>query len=127
MKIAMLLEEELQRDLFSPVAMEELNRLGEVVCNETGDRDEETIGELLKGADIAISSWGTPRLTEEMLQNAPNLKLVAHAAGSVKGVVSDELYDRGIRVISSACVLSRGVSEMAMGLGMFIGANKRKQ
>ena len=102
MKIAMLLEEELQRDLFSPAAMEELNRLGEVVCNETGDRDEETIGKLLKGADIAISSWGTPRLTEEMLRNAPNLKLVAHAAGSVKGVVSDELYDRGIRVISSA-------------------------
>ena len=73
MKIAMLLEEELQRDLFSPAAMEELNRLGEVVCNETGDRDEETIGKLLKGADIAISSWGTPRLTEEMLQNAPFL------------------------------------------------------
>lgn len=123
MKIAMLLEEELQRDLFSPAAMEELNRLGEVVCNETGDRDEETIGKLLKGADIAISSWGTPRLTEEMLRNAPNLKLVAHAAGSVKGVVSDELYDRGIRVISSACVLSRGVSEMAMGLAIAAAKN----
>ncbi len=123
MKIAMLLEEELRQDLFSQAAMEKLGQLGEVVCNETGKKDEETIGELLKGADIAISSWGTPQLTDALLRNAPELKLVAHAAGSVKGVVSDELYAKGIRVISSACVLSRGVSEMAMGLAIAAAKN----
>ncbi len=123
MKIAMLLEEELRRDLFSPAAMEMLGQLGQVVCNETGNTDEETIGILLQGADIAISSWGTPKLTDALLQNAPNLKLLAHAAGSVKGVVSDALYHRGIRVISSACALSRGVSEMAMGLAITAAKN----
>lgn len=123
MKIAMLLEEELRQDLFSQAAMDKLGQLGEVVCNETGKKDAETIGELLKGADIAISSWGTPQLTEELLRNAPELKLVAHAAGSVKGVVSDELYAKGIQVISSARVLSRGVSEMAMGLAIAAAKN----
>ena len=39
MKIAMLLEEELRRDLFSPAAMEMLGQLGQVVCNETGNTD----------------------------------------------------------------------------------------
>lgn len=123
MKIAMLLQRGLREELFSEAAMEKLGQLGEVVCNQTDGTDEDTVRELLKGADIAISSWGTPRLTGELLKEAADLKLVAHAAGSVKGVVSDELYDRGIRVISSACVLSRGVSEMALGLAIAAAKN----
>lgn len=123
MKIAMLLQRGLREELFSEAAMEKLGQLGEVVCNQTDSTDEDTVRELLRGADIAISSWGTPRLTGELLKEAVDLKLVAHAAGSVKGVVSDELYDRGIRVISSACVLSRGVSEMALGLAIAAAKN----
>ena len=57
-----------------------------------------------------------PQLDKEILDCAPNLRFVAHAAGSVKGIVSDELYARGIRVVSSARILSYGVSETALGL-----------
>lgn len=123
MKIAMLLPEKLRGELFSPAAMEELGKMGDLICNESEDSDVETIRPLLRDADIAISSWGTPQLSKGLLDEAPSLKLLAHAAGSVKGVVSDILYDRGIRVISSACVLSRGVSEMALGLAIAASKN----
>lgn len=123
MKIAVLLEKKLRKVLFSETTMKRLSTLGEVVCNETDTTDKDVVREVLRDADIAISSWGTPCLDKDMLDAAPNLKLVAHAAGSVKSVVSDELYARGIKVISCACALSRGVSEMAMGLAIASAKN----
>lgn len=123
MKIAVLLEKSLREKLFSETAMKRLASLGEVVCNETDTTDKEMIREVLRNADIAVSSWGTPCLDKDMLDAAPNLKLLAHAAGSVKSVVSGELYARGVKVISCACALSRGVSEMAMGLAIASAKN----
>lgn len=123
MKIAVLLEKKLRKVLFSETTMKRLSTLGEVVSNETDTTDKDVVREVLRDADIAISSWGTPCLDKDMLDAAPNLKLVAHAAGSVKSVVSDELYARGIKVISCACALSRGVSEMAMGLAIASAKN----
>lgn len=123
MKIAVLIGKTMRGELFSPAAMEQLGRLGQVACLENDDLNEDAVCRVLQGADIAVSSWGTPCFGTKLLDAAPNLKMVAHAAGSVKGIVSDELYARGIRVSSSACVLSRGVSEMALGLAITAAKN----
>lgn len=96
--------------------MARLAEWGEVAVNETDKAEKETVRQIIAGADIAITSWGVPQLDKEILDCAPNLRFVAHAAGSVKGIVSDELYARGIRVVSSARILSYGVSETALGL-----------
>lgn len=116
MKIAVLMDEPLRESLFSPLTMKALGQLGEVILNPTNGTDIETITNVISGCDVAITSWGVPQLSEQVLNCAPALQLVAHAAGSVKGIVSDELFQRGIRVVSSARVLSRGVSETALGL-----------
>ncbi len=71
---------------------------------------------VIRGAEIILTSWNSPPLSEALLQEAPQLKLLLHAAGSVKSVVTDSLWERGIRVVSSASVLSRGVAETALGL-----------
>ena len=116
MKIAILMDAPLRATLISEKTMERLAAFGEVAVNETDRAERETVRAVLKDADIAITSWGVPQLDKELLDCAPNLRLVAHAAGSVKGVVSDELYARGVRVVSSARILSYGVSETALGL-----------
>lgn len=123
MKIAVLLEKKLRKILFSETTLNRLSSLGELVCNESDSLDKTVVREILRDADIAITSWGTPCLDQEMLDAAPNLKMVAHAAGSVKSVVSDALYARGIKVISCACALSRGVSEMALGMAIACAKN----
>ncbi len=116
MKIAILMDAPLRATLISEKTMERLAAFGEVSVNETDKAERETVRGVLQGADVAITSWGVPQLDKELLDCAPNLRLVAHAAGSVKGIVSDELYARGIRVVSSARILSCGVSETALGL-----------
>ncbi len=116
MKIAMLLDQQIRPQVMDEETCRLFQSAGTVVWNQTTENDPENARRLLEGADIAVTSWGSPALTAELLDTAPDLKLVLHAAGSVKSVATDEMYRRGIQIVSSACVLSSGVSETALGL-----------
>ncbi|MFJ2830155.1 hydroxyacid dehydrogenase [Streptomyces sp. NPDC087263] len=61
----------------------------------------------LAEAEVLISGWGCPRLTADVLARAPRLRAVMHAAGSVKSLVSDAVWERGI-VVSSAADANAG-------------------
>src|SRR4051794_4387984 len=39
---------------------------------------------LISQTEIMITGWGCPRIDAALLQAAPHLKMIAHAAGSVK-------------------------------------------
>lgn len=56
----------------------------------------------LADTEILLTSWGAPRLDAALLDRMPHLRAVVHAAGSVQGLVSDELWERGITVTSAA-------------------------
>lgn len=81
-------------------------RLSEVVrlAPVPGGRD---LAAALGDADILISGWGSPRLTADVLVRAPRLRAVIHAAGTVKSLVSDAVWERGI-VVSSAADANAG-------------------
>lgn len=123
MKIAMLLSTTNQKKTLNAKTIKLFEEAGEVVWNETDGNDVETIKKVIKDADVAVTSWGTPKLTAEVLDEAHNLKLILHAAGSIKPFVTDDIYARGIRVLSSAQVLSRGVSETALGFTISAAKN----
>ncbi|MEV8330855.1 hydroxyacid dehydrogenase [Streptomyces niveus] len=61
----------------------------------------------LAEAEILVSGWGCPRLTAEVLAVAPRLRAVMHAAGTVRPLVSEALWERGI-VVSSAADANAG-------------------
>lgn len=58
--------------------------------------------EVLVDADVLITGWNCPRLTAAVLDLAPRLRAVVHAAGSVKSLVSEALWERGVIVSSAA-------------------------
>ncbi len=113
MKIALLMNESGRNMVIDSKAIDRLNKIGEVVY--TADTDRQSIKEALRGASIAITSWGNTPIDGELLEVCPDLKLLCHAAGSVKPVVCPEMWAKGVRVTSSACALSMGVSETALG------------
>jgi len=78
--------------------------------------DVSFIKENIGGVDICVTCWGTPPFTKEVLDNADRLKLIAHSAGSVKPIVTDYVWERGIRVTSSAPAIATAVAEMTLGL-----------
>ncbi|MEU6084617.1 hydroxyacid dehydrogenase [Streptomyces sp. NPDC047108] len=57
---------------------------------------------VLAQAELLITGWGCPPLTEQVLAAAPGLRAVIHAAGSVKGHLPPAVWERGITVSSAA-------------------------
>ncbi|MDD4772935.1 MAG: hydroxyacid dehydrogenase [Eubacteriales bacterium] len=114
MKIAFIFAEKAIGDLFSQKVLDKLASIADLSLNR-GDAGIENLKKTIAGADIAVTSWGTPPLTAEILDCAPGLRLVIHAAGSVKPIVTDALWERGIKVVSSAKPLGEGVAETTLG------------
>ena len=56
---------------------------------------------ILGPCELIFSGWGAPCLDAAFLAAAPRLRAVFYGAGSVKGVVTDALWERGIVVTSS--------------------------
>lgn len=116
-KICLIMSPSTREMVINERAINRLKAFGEVYIS-----NGEPQAEAIKGATIAITSWGNTPIDEEQLKNAPDLKLVCHAAGSVKPIVSDALWKKGVRVTSSNAPLGMGVAETA--LGFTISASK---
>jgi phosphoglycerate dehydrogenase-like enzyme len=115
--IAMLQSMELTERMFKPEHLERLRQLGSLRMNPAmGHPTDDEAAQLAAGADILITSWGCPSLHAGILDHCPSLALIAHAAGTVKPIMSPAVIDRGIRVTSSNDALARGVAETTLGL-----------
>lgn len=76
----------------------------------TAEEVAETIGD----ADVYVTGWGSPALSKTILDKAPNLKLLVHVGGSVYSYVTEEMWERGIRVISGNDIMAESVAEAAL-------------
>ena len=78
---------------------------------------------LLRDADILVTGWGCPFISREVLALAPRLRLIAHAAGTVKYMLDPTVYDAGIAVTNAVDANAVPVAEFT--LASIILANKR--
>ncbi len=92
-----------------------LSTLGHVVWNtRTSPMSPEEFREALADMDVCVCGWNTPRLDAYVLGKANRLKLVAYTAGSVAKVATDDMYDRGIRIVSGNEAFAQSVAEGTM-------------
>ena len=93
-----------------------LESIGEVIWNRT-DRNftKEELKEKVAGADVCLTGWGHVQFDADVVEVAGQLKLIAHTGGSVAPLVSDCLYDKGIRVISGNKIFAESVAEGTIG------------
>ena len=94
----------------TPAVIKAFEGLGSLRVND-GGYTPENIRSLLEGCLVCVTGWGCPPLNRDLLGGAGSLRLVAHTGGSVASLVSDYLYDRGIRVISGNKVYAESVAE----------------
>lgn len=116
-KILVLPPPRLRCDLFAPEVEARLQRLGNVAASPN-DRNysSEELADLIPGTDGCITSWGSPQFTPEVVEKADSLKIIAHAAGSVKGLVTPSVFDRGIAVCSSQPAMAVSVAAMTVAM-----------
>jgi phosphoglycerate dehydrogenase-like enzyme len=75
----------------------------------------------LAEAEVLLTSWGTPELSAERLDAAPRLRAVFHCAGSVRSIVSEEVWRRGILMTSAAGANATPVAEYTLAAVIFAG------
>lgn len=66
---------------------------------------------LLDDVEVALCGWGCPPIDHRALEAMESLRMVAHGAGSVRGIVTDELWERNITVTSAAAANAIPVAE----------------
>lgn len=92
--------------------------------NETvGALDAEQWAEMVADCNALLTTWGSPKIDNEILAKNDALKIVAHVGGSVAAIVSDDLYDRGVRVSTANPLMARSVAEHCIML-MLMGTRR---
>ncbi|WP_258066899.1 hydroxyacid dehydrogenase [Arthrobacter sp. GMC3] len=85
--------------------------------NDFASADPAMLAEL----EVLITGWGAPRIGALELELMPKLRAIFHAAGTVKGHLLPEVWDRGIRVTTSAAVNAWPVAEYTIGMILLAG------
>ena len=114
-KILYLAPVGLSQDILSPKAVSILESLGTVIWNEL-DRNytSDELLEMIPGAAVVITSWGSPQITAEHVAAADDLQIVGHAAGSVKTRLAPTGHERGVVLLSAADVIAESVAEYTL-------------
>ncbi|GGP07032.1 hydroxyacid dehydrogenase [Nonomuraea glycinis] len=85
------------------------------------DLDDPDVRRRLGEVEVLVTSWGCPRLTAEVLADAPKLKAIFHCAGTVRSFVTDEVWRRGILVTTAADENAIPVAEFTLAAIIFAG------
>src|ERR1700746_1135660 len=65
----------------------------------------------LAHADALITTWDSPRFSDELAQFAPSLRLIAHCGGEVKSRFARSLFDR-VTITNAPSPMARATAEM---------------
>jgi len=118
-KVLITVPEPLRGTIVTEEALAKLRGFAQATMNDDGRNwTGSEIADRLPGVQAMITGWGIVRLTSEVLARADPLRIVAHAAGSVRGLVTDALFDRGILVTHAASRIADAVAEFSLLMAM---------
>lgn len=110
---------------FGPTERARLQELVTLVDPSVAEDFTSPPAEVLAEVEVLITSWGAPELSIEALQRMPALRVILHAAGSVRGILPAGVFalanQRGIRVTSAAEINAIPVAEFTLAAIIFAG------
>jgi phosphoglycerate dehydrogenase-like enzyme len=112
--VAILIPEATRKKILSPKALEDLASFAQVRLPNGSSLTQGDLAPMLDGAVACITGWGTPPLSAELLAARPNVRLVAHTAGSIRNLVPVDLMEDGLRVSHAAAIIADAVAEFVI-------------
>lgn len=110
------------RTQFGPAERErlgELATLGEPLQVESFEGA--AVRERLADVEVLLTSWGAPQLTADVLAAAPRLRAMIHCAGSVRHLVTDGVWERGMLVTNAVDANAVPVAEFTFAAIIMAG------
>lgn len=118
-KVVFLYPVSYQEGIFSEKYQERLRSQFDFVLYDREDYDDRAhVLEVVKGANVIITSWGSPAIDQEIMDVCPDLELVCHAAGTPKPIITEAMIAKNIPCTYSAIALGEGVAETALGFAI---------
>ena len=87
----------------------------------TDDLDSPASAARLAEVEVILTGWGAPSLTAERLARMPRLRAMFHCAGTIRHLVSDEFWRRGIVASNVAETNALPVAEFTLAAVIFAG------
>jgi phosphoglycerate dehydrogenase-like enzyme len=78
---------------------------------------------LLAETEVLITGWGCPQIDEAALARVPKLRAVLHAAGSVRGMITEAVWEQRVLVTSAAVANAAPVAEFTLAAVIFAAKN----
>lgn len=118
----MIMHPVVKDELFRQDHFDAMGRVCELLSREPC-RDLDDLSAYIDQVEVLITSWGSPRIDQQLIEAAPRLRLIAHLAGSVKGFIDDVVWHRGIQIVNAVAANAVPVAEYTIAAILF--ANKR--
>ncbi len=123
-RILVLTPSPLLDEIMSPRAIRVLEGLGQIEWNRTGRNfTQGEVMERIGGCSAIFTSWGPPLFDDELLDAAAGLKIIGHAAGSIKRFIPPSVFKRGVEVTHAANTIAASVAEWTLGI-MLMGLRR---
>ncbi|MFE6162658.1 hydroxyacid dehydrogenase [Streptomyces sp. NPDC056486] len=108
--------------VLGPDALAAIGRVCDLVPDTVlDDFSTERARSVLRDVEVLVTGWGCPPLDAAVLAAAPRLRAVVHTAGSVRGHITPECWDRGIEVSSAAAANALPVAEYTVAMILLTG------
>jgi len=114
--VSLALGPEMCKRMFRVEDLDRLHQAANVRGPLPAAAELEDYRKLIADADVIITGWGSVRLSQALLASAPKLKLIAHSAGTVKGLVDESVFDRNIRVTTAAAANAVSVAQFTVSM-----------
>ena len=114
--VCLALSQEMTRKMFRIETLDRLHSVAAVRGPLPSGCKLDDLRPILAEAKVVITGWGTPRLSNPVLAEAQKLKFIAHSAGSIRGVVDEAAFDRGIKVSTAASANAVSVAQFVVGM-----------
>jgi phosphoglycerate dehydrogenase-like enzyme len=123
-KLVFAYRKALTENVFSAGHLSTLGQVCDILDPEPLESfDSERARRLLAEAEILVTAWGCPKLDPAFVSLAPRLRLIAHAAGTVKNFIAAEVFAAGVAVCNAASANALPVAEFTLAAILF--SNKR--
>ena len=92
----------LQHRMFSDPQLARLRELAEIDTEHTVRDLADAADEELADVEVLLTGWGSGPVDAAALARLPRLQAIVHTAGTVRGVVTDAVWEQGDLLVTSA-------------------------
>lgn len=106
--------------IYGPAEREDIASLVELVCDECIPADAlADHADTLADVEVILSGWGAPVFNEQLYQIMPGLKALFYGAGSIRKIMTDTAWDRGLVIANAASANAVAVAEYTLSQILF--------